>query len=190
MSTRSFIALNLDEPIRQALTQAADQIGQPPGSKVNWTAPENLHVTVKFLGEVHDAILPDICRIAREAVETVEPFTFSVSGVLTIPPQGPRPRMFWAGVEDPDGRIATIFHSIEEGLATLGFGRDRRPFRAHVTMARIRRVGDPAAIHQLAADRSALVFGESNAESLTVFGSELTPRGPVYTPLATATLGG
>ncbi|MFP4140004.1 MAG: RNA 2',3'-cyclic phosphodiesterase [Planctomycetota bacterium] len=190
MATRSFIALNLDAPVRTALARIAGEIDQPPGCRIRWTAKENLHVTVKFLGEVRDSILPEVCRVAREAAKRVAPFTFGIYGVVSVPPQSPRPRMLWAGVHDPEQRIAGIFHDLEEGLSALGFGRDRRGFRPHVTLARIRRVSDPRELRQCARTWQDTSFGQIRAEALTVFASDLMSDGPVYTSLASMPLKG
>lgn len=188
MATRSFIALNLDDPVRQSLARVAGEVDQPLGCRIRWTAEENLHVTVKFLGEVPDSILPEVCRVAREAARRVSPFEFGVSGVVSVPPKSPQPRMLWASVSDPEQRIAGIFRDLEEGLSALGFGRDRRVFRPHVTLARIRRVADPQKLQESAQPWLETSFGQTRAEALTVFGSDLAPDGPVYTPLASAPL--
>jgi RNA 2',3'-cyclic 3'-phosphodiesterase len=188
MSTRSFIALNLDAPVRQALARIAGEVEQPLGCRIRWTAKENLHVTVKFLGEVQDSILPEVCRVAREAADSVAPFEFGVSGVVSVPPKSPRPRMLWASVHDPEQRIAGIFHHLEEGLSALGFGRDRRAFRPHVTLARIRRVSDPRRLWESTETWQDASFGQARAEALTVFGSDLMSGSPVYTSLASMPL--
>ena len=188
MALRTFIAMDIDDATRRRLAAVAARAETGP-ARINWVAAANLHVTIKFLGDVDDSAVRDVCDAAADAAGGVEPFDFEVLGLLAVPPRG-RLRMVWADVADPTGRLADLAARLEDELAELGYPRERRPFRPHVTLARIRSARDPDRLRAAVAPWADEAFGTPRAEALTVYASELTPRGPLYTPLARPALGG
>ena len=187
MAVRTFLALDLDDDIRKGLVAAQRRIGEKD-AKINWVARQNLHVTLKFLGDVEDAMLEEVCRLVAEAAGRIETFEFDVRGVIAVPPGG-RIRMVWAGVDDPTGRTAALFAEIEKALAGLGFRHENRRFQPHITLARVKHARDPRALREAAAPLAEQDFGAQRAEHVTVYTSQLTPTGPVYTPAARPPLG-
>lgn len=188
MALRTFIAVDIDEETRRRVAAVAARIETAP-AKVNWVAAPQLHVTVKFLGDVDEAVIPVVCEAAAETARRIEPFDFEVRGLLAVPPRG-RLRMFWAGVEDPTGRMGELAAGLEDALGELGFPRERRRFRPHITVARVRSVRDRERLRAAVAPWREEPFGTPRADALTVYSSELTPQGPVYAPLARPALGG
>jgi 2'-5' RNA ligase len=189
MATRTFLALDIDECIRDRLVEARRRIDEP-GSKIGWVAPRNLHLTLRFLGHVPDESIADVCARAAHAAANVEPFEFHVRGVITVPPRGNQLKMFWIGVQDPTGRLKELHGELEAALAELGLHQEDRAFNPHITLARIRYAKDPQALREAAGAYAAEDFGTQHAGELIVYGSDLRPDGPVYTPLARAPLGG
>jgi 2'-5' RNA ligase len=187
MAIRTFLAIDLDEPIRRELVAAAGQFPQGD-SKVRWVAPENLHVTVKFLGEVADEAAGEVCRAAAEVAGRVEPFDFDVRGLRCVPP-GRKMRMIWAGVHEPGGRMAAMFEQLEAALQLLGFPPERRQFQPHITLARITFTRNAAGMQGVADQLAEAHFGSRLADGLVVYQSQLTPGGPIYTPMARAAFG-
>ena len=188
MPQRTFLALDIDEVTLGRLTAAADGLDLA-NVKARRVRPENLHVTLNFLGDVDDARIDEICRAAGEAAAQTEPFEFTIGGLLCVPPHGPL-RMIWAGVDDPGGRMAELQDRLAAALETLGFARERRPFKPHLTVARIKFSRDASAVRASAAESAETEFGVVQAKELTVYASRLTPAGPVYSPLSRAALGG
>ncbi|HUS93363.1 MAG TPA: RNA 2',3'-cyclic phosphodiesterase [Phycisphaerae bacterium] len=188
MAIRTFLALDLDEAIRRRLAAAAGDV-PPDALHARRVAPENLHVTVKFLGDVAEADAPAVCRAVAEAAGKVAAFEFDVRGLRCVPP-GRGARMIWGGVDEPTGRMAAMFEQLEAALEPRGFPREGRRFQPHVTLARIKSVRDPAALKAATDARAAEHFGAQRADQVTVYRSELTPRGPIYTAMAHAPLGG
>jgi len=111
-----------------------------------------------------------------------------VAGLLCVPPGG-RLRMIWAGVEDRTGRMAELHGRLEAGLEGLGLPREGRAFRPHITMGRVTRVRQEQALRRQAEALAGEEFGTVEARHVVVFTSDLTPRGPTYTPVAHAPLG-
>ena len=186
MAIRTFLALDLDEPIRRHLAAATGDFPEA-GSKIRWVVPENLHVTLKFLGDVGDDDVAAVCKVVSDVAERVEPFDFDVAALCCVPPAG-AVRMVWAQVSDPAGRIASLFAQVESALGELGFPRERRAFHAHVTVGRVKFTRNAGALRAAAEGLAGATFGTQHAEGVVVYRSELTGRGPVYTPLARAVL--
>lgn len=136
---------------------------------VRWTAPENLHVTLKFLGEVEEPRLSAV----KEALGRIKqpPFEMGVEGMGTFP------RIVWVGCTGPVGPLAA---AVEEACTALGFERERRAFTPHATIGRLK---DPRAGRRLKLDPEA-AFGRQRVESFRLMKSLLGPDGPVYSDLA------
>lgn len=193
MSFRTFLALDIDESTRGRLELVRRKLDDAR-SKINWVAPRNLHVTLKFLGDVSDSLLPEVCRAVSAAAGEGEPFDFEVRGVRPIPP-APRSggskgvRMFWAEVIEPTGRLGRLFEQLETALVPLGFARENRSFSPHITLARVRFAGNPSALRAAADELADKHFGRVRAEQLTVYTSQLQKGGPIYTPISNPPLG-
>jgi 2'-5' RNA ligase len=181
MAIRTFLALGLNDATRQRLVRAVADL--PVGeAKVRWVESENLHVTMKFLGDVGDADAASVCRVVAAAAGTTEPFDFQVRGIQAVPARG-NLSMFWAGVADSEGRMAAMFEVVEAALAELGFPREQREFRPHVTLGRVKYARDGRALRAEAARMAEADFGRVAADEVVVYSSRLTPDGPVYTPM-------
>ena len=181
------MAIDLDEAILDRL--AASQLTLDDGvSKINWVDRANTHITLSFLGDVTDELLADVCAIAAGAASEVEPFEIDIAGVLAAPPHG-SPRMFWAGVADPTGRLGELHEKLDVGLAGLGLRQEERGFKPHVTLARIKHAVNPAALREAARRLAKQEFGIQHVEELVTYASQLTREGPIYTPIAHAKLG-
>ena len=189
MPARTFLALDLDETIRDRLLAVKDRIGAS-GAKIRWVDRPQLHVTLKFLGDVPDELAAEVCARVAEAASRVQPFDFDVRGVLCVPPSGRTLRMFWAGVQDPTSRMAELHRHLDAALAALGLKDEDRAFRPHVTLARVRFVKDPQPLRAAAEPCRDEQFGAQHAGDVVVYTSLLTPGGPVYTPVAQPLLGG
>lgn len=140
---RLFIAIDFPEPVRAML--ALLQSGLPDA---RWVPEEQVHLTVRFVGEVEGSVFTDI----REALATVQtaPFEMAISGTGHFPPRG-KPTVLWVGVTAHEP-LARLRHQVEEALATAGIGPEGRKFAPHITLARlrgtpVRRVADYLAHH-------------------------------------------
>ncbi len=180
---RTFLALDIDDAMRKALAQVVPDrpVG---GAKVRWVAPENLHVTLHFLGEVADERMAEVCDVVEAVAEAGEPFDFTVEGAVCIPPAGRKLRMVWANVTEPTGRLAELHAELGEALEGLGFHQERRAYRPHITLGRVKYARRPDAVRELVAAHGETRFGVSRADSVTAYGSELRRNGPTYTALS------
>jgi 2'-5' RNA ligase len=180
---RSFVAVEVDEPIRMRLAELRDK-GIMSGGAVRWVRPELMHITLKFLGEIDPATVPDVTQAIQNASEGMRPFEIEFK-TLGFFPDARRPRVFWAGIEDKDKNLEILYRRLETELLRLKFEGDRKGFHPHLTLARIKdRIRGGV---QIGEEESA-VFGSQTVGEVTLFKSELRPQGPRYTPLATVTL--
>ncbi len=182
MPIRTFLALDLDEPIRRHLVRT-QQILDSAGASIRWTGLNQLHITLKFLGSVDDADIAGVCEMARQAAETVPAFDFDVTGVVSSPPEG-HMRMVWVGIDDLTGRMAELNAKLEAAAEQLGFKRENRRFHPHLTLGRIKsgkRIPELRAAVKSVASTS---FGTQGADELVVYASQLSPSGPEYAAMA------
>jgi len=178
---RAFIAVEFDQAIRERLAEAATRL-RATSTGVKWVSPEQMHLTLKFLGEVEESAADEVAVVMAEAVAGIAPFEVRVSGLGAFPPQG-APRVVWAGLDDSANHLKRLHVRLDSGVAELGVEREGRPFTAHLTLGRVK---DPRASQgvRAAIEREAAAdFGVQRVEELVLFQSVLSPSGPIYTPL-------
>lgn len=183
---RTFAALDLDDDVRDAV---ADEIGHLRSHfpKIRWTRPENLHVTVQFLGEVRDGELADICAALDESATAIDAFSLECRGTGCFP-DASRPRVLWAGCGAGSTDAERFAHVVATALASLGFDRDRRRYTPHVTMGRVKNPAHARGLAEILADPQELLFGWTDVSDIVLYRSELGRGGPTYTPLHRAPL--
>jgi 2'-5' RNA ligase len=188
---RLFLAVELDEAVRQAaaetarvLAAALDRRGVRRG--ISWVPPDNLHLTLQFLGEV-DA------PTARTVVErvspplTTPPFDVALAGLGTFPPAGP-PRVVWLGVAEGMEGLASAYGEMGRRLEGLGLPRESRPFRAHLTLGRVKAPIGPR-LTEAVAETVLVREARCRVDQVTLFESLLSPRGATYSVVGAARLG-
>jgi 2'-5' RNA ligase len=185
---RSFIAVDVGEAIRQRAADLVDELRQA-GANVTWVKPQNMHLTLKFLGDVQAADVPHICDAVQQAVARSEPFEFEVRGVGAFP-RITRPGAVWLGGGDGTERMAELADRIEGAMRKLGFPREGRRFQPHLTLGRVRG-GGPAiqALAELLRQHADFQAGRTEIDEVVIFSSELHPSGPTYEALCRVPLG-
>lgn len=180
---RVFIAIELPAPVRRKLIDHIDRLRSTgPEVRASWNREENLHLTLKFLGDIPVTSVEKLAGAAKIAASRVAPFEIIIGGCGVFPPRG-QPRVLWVGIEDASGRLALLNTALEDECAKAGFTREQRAFRPHLTIARIRKPegsGKLAALHkELGFDRQSV-----KASTVTVIRSELRQEGSRYTVLS------
>ncbi len=184
---RTFVAVETSEAVRAAAGKVIRQLARC-GADVKWVPPENMHLTLKFLGEVPAVEIPDVCRAVSEAVAEVDGFTFDLAGVGAFP-KIERPRTIWLGVTAGVEKLAALQERIESGLKKLGYPPENRRFSPHLTLGRVKHVGpEPARLTETLRSLAERPAGTTEVDEVAVFSSELTREGPVYQALAHAGL--
>lgn len=186
---RCFVAIEVPEAVRAALGAAQARLRDAaPRADVRWSDPAKLHLTVRFLGEV-TAETAAAVGVAVDAVAARHaPLPLEAAGLGAFP--GPaRPRVLWAGVGGDLRGLGRLVAEVERALVPLGFPLEGRPFRPHLTLARVRSSRGVGRIVAAFAEAGALPFGAWTAERLTLFRSHLGSNGSTYEALAHVPLG-
>ena len=184
---RLFVAIELSDRIRSKLKKLQGVLGRTCDG-IRWIPPGNLHITVKFIGEVKDPKIVEITEAVARAATQANPFTMRVSGCGCFPKAGPV-RIAWVGLEDPTGALLRCVEALECEMETLGYPRERRPFSAHVTIGRARADRSDGMVRSII-DEAGLEPVEQKVSSLSLMTSTLSPQGPTYVRVSSAKLGG
>jgi len=179
---RTFVAIELPDACRRRLTEAVEQLRRGAGG-VKWVRTESAHLTLKFIGELPELDLPAAIEALRTGAQGASPFSFRVQGISVFPPKG-APRVIHAPVEEPTGALAGLAQSVDRALCEgLGVAPEKRSFKPHITLGRVKKPRDCPPIETLAGLVPNADFGEAQAREIILMKSDLTPRGAVYTPV-------
>lgn len=178
---RLFIAVDLSKEQKKELGLLQQRSREYlPG--VKWAAPEGMHLTLKFLGEVDESVLPAIKAALAESAQGMNPFFFLPGGVGVFPDPR-RARVVWAGITEGAEEFAAAASSLEDPLAALGFAKEKRPFTPHLTVGRLRYPLEEALIRRFLSHEAAFKGSREKAAGLVLYESRLDRQGAVYTAL-------
>lgn len=178
---RSFIAIELPEETRQKLAAIQEQLSQSRAG-VRWVRPTSIHLTLKFLGNIHPTQVDDIAAAAAQVIGEDSPLTLCAAGLGAFPSQR-KPRVIWVGLRGEVERLAKIQTDLEKVLEPLGFAREERGFRPHLTLGRVK---DRRRLQPLIEALSKLEIPEFNSfdvDEIILYKSDLRPTGAIYTKL-------
>jgi 2'-5' RNA ligase len=187
---RSFIAIELPGELKQALTELQRKFKSAGSLPVKWVDPGNIHLTLKFLGDIDAADTSKIITALEEAVRGLPPFNLEVRG-LGVFPNMSRIQIIWVGLYGDLGKLSQLQKRIETSLKPLGFPPEARPFSPHLTLARVRDFAHPDERQKLGKLISAASFEEKyaiNVNAINLMKSQLTREGPIYSKLGAVTL--
>ena len=183
---RSFIAVGLPEEVKSGLHQLQAGLKLAGHTFVKWVAPENTHLTLKFLGNISPQKVAEITRVMEEASQGVVSFQLKIGGLGAFPNLR-QPRVLWLGVGGEVDKLVALQQRIDGGLVPLGFAQETRPFTAHLTLARLREGTSPQArrdFGELVMKTPLEINYEISVTSLNLMRSQLLPSGAVYSRLA------
>ena len=156
---------------------------------VNWVEPHNLHLTLKFLGEVHDREIAAVCQAVSRGAAAVSPFELEVRGAGAFP-NSARPRTVWLGAGVGAEQMVVLHDRVEAALAELGYREEHRRFQTHLTIGRVRGGGPGIAeLGKRLMQHADVLVGSMSVQKATIFCSTLTRDGPIYNVVGTARLG-
>jgi 2'-5' RNA ligase len=180
MVDRCFVAVDVDDaPLRTAFSKAQKAI-ESTGADVKSVEGENIHITLKFLGEIPESKTAQVADLVKGI--SFKAFTLEFHGVGVFPSLS-RPSVVWAGVSGEASDMLAVFTELERGLRGLGFEPERRPFQPHVTLCRVRSGRNRAQLAEAIEMMKNEVFGPLRVEHIRFKKSILTRSGPIYTTL-------
>ena len=185
---RSFLAIELPSTITAGIGRVQYDLKQSHAD-VRWVEPNRIHLTLKFFGDIEEEACDGIMDAVGEAVTDVRPFTLTIKGLGGFP-RWKNPRVLWLGVEDGNGVLKPLYGAIEQYLGEIGYPREEREFKPHLTLGRVRSPkGKPELLKRMEGFLH-VELGEFRVERLVLFKSDLRPTGPMYTELRALILGG
>jgi 2'-5' RNA ligase len=183
---RSFIAIELPEEVKTGLNRLQAELKLPQHTFVKWVAPEGIHLTLKFLGNISPQKVAEITGVMEQASQGISPFQLEIHEVGAFPNLR-QPRVLWLGIRGEIDKLVAWQQRIDNGLVPLGFAKETRPFTPHLTLARLREgvsPGDRRDFGELVIKTPVEVNFKVNVNSLNLMKSQLLPGGAVYSRLA------
>jgi 2'-5' RNA ligase len=159
---------------------AAQKLLVQTGADLKLVEPQNIHITVRFLGNITPATVDKIFEEMKQV--QFAPFNVQIKGLGAFPTPS-YPRVVWAGITEGADQLKTVFSQLEPRLRGLGFTPDSKGFSPHLTIARVRSGRNKAQLAKVITENADYKFGAVNAKCLRLKKSDLTPRGPVYSTL-------
>lgn len=182
---RTFIAIEIPPEVKTALAALQDEL-RHAGAEVSWTKPDNIHLTLKFLGEVEAQRIVTIEQACAATAAECAPFELRLAGTGVFP-DARRPRVLWAGLDGDVENARRMQMRLDERLSAAGFAREEKAFQLHLTIGRVKSNRNARQLVALA-DAHALPALSFTVREIVLMKSELHPAGARYTPLARAPL--
>lgn len=185
---RTFIAIELSSEIQEKVGEFANSLRNPQ-DKITWVSTKNVHITLKFLGDVPANDIVSIQNIISEVAKGHKSLNASIKGTGVFPSER-NPRVLWVGVDNGKEEIKNVFTDLENKLASIGISKEERGFTAHLTIGRIKYVKDINEFAQNISKHKEDLFGNFLVDGISLVKSTLTPKGSVYETLFKVKLGG
>jgi 2'-5' RNA ligase len=148
---------------------------------LNWTIPENWHITLFFLGSTEESEVSVLCRLIEESFNKIQAYQTELSGIGVFPNMH-NPKVLWLGLDDLQP-LRSAYSKLGGLLQQNGFSFDQKPLKPHLTIARVKKSDHPSAFHSLLSEYQDTVFDQVNMNKVVLFESRSTPVGPIYMPL-------
>jgi RNA 2',3'-cyclic 3'-phosphodiesterase len=177
---RTFICIDIPGNIKLQMEALQTKL-RAAGGQVSWVKPANVHLTLKFLGNVAEHRIVQVCSAVRRAARVTGPFAIEVGGAGGFP-SSRAPRVLWVGLAKSPPELLALYKSVEDELYSLGFDRETRGFSPHLTIGRLRSQQNARQLGDLI---TAMGFEPETFEApeVIVMRSNLKPTGAIYTPI-------
>lgn len=181
---RTFVAIDLPEDVQRSIAEFQNCLKQT-GASLTWVRPDRIHLTLKFLGNVSQEQLLPIGQKLTQIAVGVSPFSLQPWSCGAFPSLR-QMRVVWVGLKGDEGALKHLHTQVEAAMAELGFQREDRPFRAHLTLARVRGKMQLRALQEALTAHRDFHAEAFDVSELVLYKSDLKPEGAVYTPLLRA----
>ncbi len=185
---RAFLAVEPAAEILAAVARLQEKLKREISSAISWTRPQSNHLTLKFFGNIDLTDLENISAAVKKQASAAAPLVLKVEKMGAFPGLR-KPRVLWVGTTGDTEKLILLQNKLEADFEVLGFPRENRPFRAHLTLGRIKDARAAAGVSEALKKHADFSAGEFRAHELILFQSNLTPRGAIYTKLETFVLG-
>jgi RNA 2',3'-cyclic 3'-phosphodiesterase len=184
---RTFIAFGIPASLRTGIAGIQERL-KAYRFKVRWVRPESIHLTLKFIGDIEPSLTMPIADAMEAAARGVEPISLAVKGIGAFP-NLKRPKVIWSGLAGDLASLNALQGRLESEMASLGFSKEKRAFKGHLTIGRAKGRIDPEALAAALRESEDFDSGTFVAGNLVLLQSDLRPTGAVYTELVATRLG-
>jgi 2'-5' RNA ligase len=186
---RTFVAIDIPKEIKDSMEKIQYRLRNSlKEGVIRWTKPNSVHLTLKFFGSISERDVEHIIGLLKDSVKGFKPFMLTVEKVGVFP-NARQPRVLWLGITDGDNSLMTLQKQIDDDLHGIGFPREERPFRPHLTLGRTKAHRGIEGLSSVLEEFKDYKAGALPAAGLTLYRSDLRPEGPVYTRLGYFPLG-
>jgi RNA 2',3'-cyclic 3'-phosphodiesterase len=179
---RAFLAIDPPDEVIREIGAVQGRLRKIIEGDIRWVRPEGIHLTLKFFGDIFAADVANIVALVEKAPEKERPFSLSIGGAGVFPDPH-RPRVLWLGMSGDVERLLAFQKGLDQSLHEIGFAREERPFRPHLTLGRIKTSRGLIGLTRALEKGEEYTAGRFVASGLSLLQSELTPRGAVYKQL-------
>ena len=185
MAIRCFIAVELDKAVARKVARlqlrCKEKLGQNC-SKLKWTNPEHNHITLKFLGDVPDSLVNEICKALDQTLQQFEPFEIEPDRLATLPQRG-TPRVLVVETTVANKQLEKLHATLQNELVKIGLPPDKRRFHGHLTLARIKNTTVAGQVREMVDEYPPVSLGRQAVDRITLLQSQLDRTGPMYSRL-------
>lgn len=175
---RCFVAICLEENIKNEIIKAQKVLAKID-CPVKWVEAENLHLTMKFLGDMKNELLPSVIDVLSSLTKNFKPMQFYLTQIGAFP-SFQRPKIIWAGVKDENESIKHLVDQMEDGLFSLGLPKENREFVGHITVGRVKSLRNVRLLADTILQYPMLPTFKQAVKAITLYKSTLTAQGPIY----------
>ena len=183
---RAFIAVEIDQQNKEALSQLISNL-KKSNADIRWINQDQMHLTLKFLGNTEENKIPQISKILERIAADFKGFYIQLSKIDAFP-NIRRPRVIWIGIDKGKQTLKDLSCKIESELEGIGFQKEKRGYKAHLTLGRVRSLKNISQLTRSIDEASFQSPGEIKIYKLTLFQSTLTPKGAIYKILSESPL--
>lgn len=175
---RAFLAIEVPDALKQGLSDLRDRL-RKSGARASWVATENMHLTLRFLGDITENDIERLGVPVEEACAACAPLALSIIGAGAFPGLR-RPSVLWAGVQEASGALTELQARLETAAQSIGLSSEKKRFHPHITLARIKEPRQTGNLPVLLEAEAQFAGGDFCAAYVTLFSSELTRQGAIY----------
>ena len=181
---RAFIAVEIDQSLKQKISELISKL-KKSDTNIKWVNENQIHFTLKFLGNIEESKVQAISAVLKSITSHSKEFALTLSDIGAFPNMK-RPRVIWIGADKGADNLKILADKIEIELEKLGFEKEKREFKSHLTLGRVKNSKNKKrdSDHFLKLQKWSLSLGEIKIDKLILFQSTLTPKGAIYTPLS------
>jgi 2'-5' RNA ligase len=179
---RAFLAIDPPEEIFSEIIKIQERLRKAIQGDIRWVRPDGIHLTLKFFGYVYESDIANISDVVKNNVANIKALMLNVRNIGAFPSVN-RPRVLWLGIDGDTDALINLQTEIDAGFQEYGFKKEDRPFRPHLTLARIKEYKGLVGLAETIKKNEDYIAGSFTAGGLTLFKSDLKPTGAIYTKL-------